>query len=91
MKFLMSILLLLLLATLQHKLWFGKGSFEEMKQLNQLIEAQKQENMELRERNDDLAVEVLDLKQGTSAIEERARKELGMIKHGEIFIQVIEE
>ena len=90
-KILMSILLLLLLATLQYQLWFGKGSFEEIEHLNQLIEAQHEENKRLLDRNEHLAVEVLDLKQGVSAIEEGARKELGMIKNGEIFIQVIEK
>jgi len=90
MKILVSILLLLF-ASLQYKLWFGRGSFEESQHLNQLIESQRAENQALQERNHHLALEVLDLKQGNEAIEERARKELGMIKHGEIFIQVIEE
>jgi len=84
-------ILLLIFAGLQYQLWFGKGSFEERNQLNQLIEAQREENKQLQERNEHLAVEVLDLKQGVDAIEERARRELGMIKNGEIFIQVIEE
>jgi len=84
-------ILLLVFAGLQYKLWYGKGSFEEKNQLNQLIETQQAENKQLRERNDDLAVEILDLKQGVDAIEERARRELGMIKNGEIFIQVIDE
>jgi len=90
-KILMSILLLLLLATLQYQLWLGKGSFEEIKHLNQLLEAQLKENMQLQDRNEVLAVEVLDLKHGIDAIEEGARKEFGMVKKGEIFIQVIEK
>ena len=52
---------------------------------------QKDENATLRERNAALAAEVRDLKQGTAAIEERARSELGMIKDGEIFFQTIEK
>ena len=51
---------------------------------------QRSENAELRKRNEALAAEVEDLKSGTEAIEERARSELGMIKPGEVFYQVIE-
>ena len=87
----LMLILLLMFATLQYKLWLGKGSFEEIKHLNQLIEVQREKNGLLQDRNDNLAIEVLNLKQGLDAIEERARKELGMIKKGEIFIQVIEE
>ena len=48
------------------------------------------ENESLKERNDSLAAEVLDLKQGLDAIEERARSEMGMIKKDETFYQLVE-
>ena len=59
--------------------------FEEIKQ------AQIEENQQLSERNQSLAAEVLDLKQGMEAIEERARSEMGMIKNNETFYQIIDE
>ncbi len=49
-----------------------------------------EENEALKERNDSLAAEVLDLKQGLDAIEERARSEMGMIKKDETFYQLVD-
>ena len=89
MKFLVAILVVLLLL-LQYKLWFGDGNQREVWQLRDAIEAQMQENERLQERNAALEAEVRDLKQGLEAIEERARNELGMIKNGETFYQIIE-
>jgi len=89
MKVLISILIVLLLI-LQYKLWFGDGNMREVWKLQAAIEEQKKENEKLRERNAALEAEVQDLKQGLEAIEERARSELGMIKKGETFYQIIE-
>ena len=89
MKALIAILIVLLLI-LQYKLWFGDGNMREVWQLQSDIEEQKKENEKLRERNAALEAEVQDLKQGLEAIEERARSELGMIKKGETFYQIIE-
>jgi cell division protein FtsB len=83
--------LVVLLVLLQYRLWFGEGSLPDVWQLQQQIEQQKAENEKLRERNAALEAEVKDLKQGMSAIEERARSELGLIKKGETFYQVIEQ
>lgn len=84
------IVLLLLLVYLQYRLWFGDGSLQEVWSLHREVEAQRGENLRLRERNDALDAEVLDLQQGLDAIEERAREDLGMIKDGETFYQVVE-
>jgi cell division protein FtsB len=84
------ILLVLLLVYLQYKLWFGEGSLQDVWQLHQDVEFQRQENIELRERNAALEAEVKDLRQGFDAIEEHAREDLGMVKEGEIFYQVVE-
>ena len=84
-------LLILLLLLLQYRLWVGDGSLAEVWDLYQQVEAQREENQRLRERNQALEAEVKDLKQGLDAIEERAREELGMIKDGETFYQIIEE
>ena len=84
------VVLVLLLVYLQYRLWFGDGSLQEVWQLHREVEAQREENLRLRERNDALDAEVLDLQQGLDAIEERAREDLGMIKEGETFYQIVE-
>ena len=83
-------ILVLLFVLLQYDLWVGEGSLASAWRLQQSVKAQQQQNDALKERNAALAAEVVDLKQGQDAIEERARSELGMIKDGETFIQVVE-
>ena len=90
MKWLLSLLILLLLL-LQFRLWFSDSSLLEIWKLQQQISEQNIENAQLKERNAALQAEVKDLKQGMQAIEERARSELGLIKKGETFYQVIDE
>jgi cell division protein FtsB len=84
-------LLVVLLVLLQYRLWVGDGSLAEVWSLYQQVEVQREENQRLQERNQALEAEVKDLKQGLDAIEERAREELGMIKKGESFYQIIDE
>lgn len=84
------ILLLLLLVYLQYRLWFAEDSLLDMWELQQEVELQAAENTRLRERNAALAAEVRDLQQGLDAIEEHAREDLGMVKEGETFYQVVE-
>jgi len=79
-----------LLVVLQYPLWFGSGGVLALWRLNREIAAQQADNLGLKERNAALAAEVNDLKQGYEAVEERARSELGMIKKGETFYQVID-
>ena len=83
-------LLIILLVYLQYRLWFGEGSLQDVWQLHQEVGFQRQENIELRERNAALDAEVQDLQQGLDAIEEHAREDLGMVKEGETFYQVVE-
>jgi cell division protein FtsB len=90
MKWIATILFGLLLI-LQYTLWFGNGGLLRLWQLNAVVERQKLENKQLLERNRALEAEVIDLKQGMEAIEERARSDLGMIKKDETFFQVVEE
>ncbi|EXJ16266.1 cell division protein FtsB [Imhoffiella purpurea] len=89
MRWLIALLLLLLVA-LQYRLWVGEGSLADLHALKQEIALLQQEIGRLIERNQELQAEVEDLGEGLDAIEERARTELGMIKSGETFIQVIE-
>ena len=90
MKFITT-LLLILLVLLQYRLWIGNGSLTEVHHLEQVKQAQILENRQLTERNQSLAAEVFDLKQGYEAIEERARSEMGMIKDDETFYQIISQ
>ena len=89
MKILFAVLVCLL-ALFQYRLWLGNGGLTEVHHLKQHHEQQLAENKLLKERNDSLAAEVIDLKQGMEAIEERARSEMGMIKSNETFYRVIE-
>ena len=80
-----------LLLLLQYPLWFGTGGVGRLLDLKHQIAAQKAENARLKERNEALEAEVLDLEQGLAAVEDRARSELGMVKKDETFYQVIEQ
>ena len=82
--------LVILLVYLQYRLWLGDGGLLELWNVHQEVEAQREENARLRERNEALNAQVLDLKQGQDAIEERAREDMGMVKQGETFYQVVE-
>lgn len=86
----LTYLLIGLVVLLQYPLWFGSGGLIASWRLQREIEVQQAENARLAERNLALSAEVVDLKKGLTAIEERARTELGMIKQGETFFQVIE-
>jgi cell division protein FtsB len=85
-----TLILLALLLLLQYPLWIGKGSWLKVWDLNRQLEAQQQVNQQTRTRNALLDADVRDLKQGTEAIEERARSKLGMIKPDEVFYKILE-
>jgi cell division protein FtsB len=87
MKALAAILSALILA-IQVPLWMGKGGWLRVWDVDQQLAAQNAKNERLEMRNAALAAEVKDLKQGSDAIEERARYELGMVKNDEVFFQV---
>lgn len=83
-------LLLVLIALLQYRLWFGDGNVRDFQRLNDRIAELRQEGAKRRERNAALEAEVMDLKQGLDAVEERARQDMDMVKEGEVFVQVID-
>ena len=87
---LLALALATLILLIQYPLWIGKGSWFQVRQVDQQIRAQRDVNRRLKERNIALDAEVRDLKVGLEAIEERARSEIGMIKRDEIFFQIVE-
>lgn len=87
---LITIALLALLVLIQYPLWLGKGGWLRVWELDKQVNAAHEKNDELKARNAKLDSEVQDLKNGTAAVEERARFELGMIKKDEIFVQILD-
>ena len=82
--------LTVLLILIQYPLWLGQGSWLRVWDLSRQLDSALVKEQELRERNAKLASEVQDLKEGTGALEERARYELGLIKDNETFVQILE-
>jgi len=87
----LTLALALLVIAIQYPLWLGKGGWLRVWDVDRQISAQRDVNGRLKIRNAALEAEVRDLKQGTEAIEERARSELGMIRQDEIFFQVLDQ
>jgi cell division protein FtsB len=86
---LITLALAALLLLIQYPLWLGKGGWLKVSDLEGQVQAAHKKTDELKARNAKLESEVRDLKDGTGAVEERARYELGMIKQNEVFIQVL--
>jgi cell division protein FtsB len=78
-----------ILIALQSRLWLSDGGLRELRAMRASVAAQSARNAELAERNDALAGEVRDLKQGIDAAEERARSDLGMVREDETFFLVV--
>ena len=83
------LVLLLLLVGIHVQLWSGRGSVGRVQELRQQIAKQQAANAQARLVNERLAAEVSDLKGGLEMVEEKARSELGMVKQGEIYVQVV--
>ncbi|MCO5100409.1 MAG: cell division protein FtsB [Burkholderiaceae bacterium] len=86
----LGIVLAFLLALIQYPLWLGKGGWLRVWELDRQLEAQQALNARIASRNDALEAEVADLRAGKQALEERARYDLGMVKPGELFVQINE-
>jgi cell division protein FtsB len=80
--------LLVVIVLLQYRLWFSPGGVRELTRLELALARQQAQNSQMRERNQQLVAEVADLKDGLTALEERARTDLGMIAAHETFYQV---
>ncbi|ORU91144.1 MAG: cell division protein FtsB [Cycloclasticus sp. symbiont of Poecilosclerida sp. N] len=84
------VILILLFGYLQYKLWVAEGKVQDSWALEQRIETLRKENKQLTQRNNALKAEVINLKSGHDVIEEKARRELGLIGKDETFFQYIE-
>lgn len=89
MSKIVTTILVILLVTLQYRLWFGKHSIPDYMKLEQDVKVQQQQNDNLKQRNNLLIADIEDLKIGLESIEERARNELGLIKPGETFYRIL--
>ena len=85
---LVPVLLLALLALVHSQLWFGRGSVGNVGEMQRKLDEQSAKNSQAKARNEQLAAEVKDLKEGLEMVEKKARSELGMVKPNEIFVQV---
>ena len=83
-------LVLSLILVLQYKLWFADGGVPQLTKLKDEYQTVLQHNHRLKRRNNAMLAEIQNLKKGDEAIEARARLELGMIKRGEVYYDVIE-
>ncbi len=83
------IILGLSVALLQYRLWLSDQGMREVWRLTAAVDVQRAANREQRERNRELLAEVTDLKVGLSALEERARSDLGMVGERETFYQIV--
>ena len=86
---LVASILFFLLILLQAKLWFGGHGVFQLWSLQGNIQQSSQRNESLLRRNETLHAQVKELKQGSEALEERARSQLGFIKEGETFYRVV--
>ena len=84
----LALVLVLLIGALQYPLWLGKGGWLQVRELGRAVAKANETNAALKARNEALDADVRDLKTGYEAIEERARSELGMIRHDEVFFQL---
>lgn len=84
----LTFVLVALLGLLQYRLWLGEGGVRELTQIHARADALEDQNRPLRARNERLAAEVVDLKNGLDAIEERARSDIGMVREDEQFFWV---
>jgi cell division protein FtsB len=87
-KILIVVLVLVLLG-LQYRLWVGEGSIAEVRGLKRQLAEQETALLELKQRNEVLSAEIQSLKEDDAAVEARARSELGMIRKGETYFQLI--
>lgn len=84
-----AVILLVILMTLQYRIWFGDSSYQKIKIQEEQIQKVQLENDELTARNQKLFAEIKNLRNGSDAVEERARNQLEMVKDGEVFFRIL--
>ena len=82
--------LVVLALLLQGELWFSRDGYRKTRDLRSAVEEQRAVNTDLKARNAALDAEVINLKEGVDAAEERARTDLGLIGENETFYQVVD-
>lgn len=87
LRYLATLVLLLLLVWFQYQLWSGRGSLPNVKAMQEEIAIQRASNALVEQDNERLASDIADLRHGQKKMEEIARQELGMIKPNEVFVQ----
>lgn len=85
-----TILLLVIFCLLEARFWFGNDSVLQVMKLKKALHAQQEENSRLQVRNDEISKKIANLKLSPLAIEEQARYELGLVKRGEKYYQIVE-
>jgi cell division protein FtsB len=85
-----ALVLIALLVGLQVKLWIGDGGMRDLRAIRARVTEQQGDNVKLQQRNAALRADVDDLKHGQDAVEARARSQLGLIKPGEVFYQIVD-
>ncbi|MEM5385368.1 cell division protein FtsB [Paraburkholderia phymatum] len=86
---LVTVVLLVLLVLIQYPLWWGHGGWLRVHELQQELAQQLKKNADEKTRNERIQGEVQDLQNGSAAVEERARYEMGMVKDSEVFVQFV--
>jgi cell division protein FtsB len=89
-RLLVPAVLVLLLGLFQAQLWMGRGSIPSVREMQQRLEEQLENNKLRQAANDQLGTEIKDLQEGLGMVEEKARSELGMVKPNEMFVQLTE-
>lgn len=88
--YIIPLFLIMILAFLQYRLWLQPGGMLDMIHLKKQVALQKEENDKLRKRNEVLIQQVQRIQKNKDAVESQARQDLGMIKKGEVFYQVVQ-
>ncbi|MCR9192681.1 MAG: cell division protein FtsB [Gammaproteobacteria bacterium] len=89
MKMILAVLIVVLLS-LQYKLWLGDGGVIQAHRIKARCLALEAENAKLQQRNHAIEADIVSLKSGGQALEEQARSELGMVKHNEEYYQFVD-
>lgn len=85
----LSLVLFVSCCFLAYDIYYGHNGYLQRQKVEVQLEKAKQQSLVLKQRNQDLAAQIQDLQQGSVAVEELARSELGLIKPNERFYRVL--